>query len=532
MLISAHHLAVLTETSFGGIMRTFKLVSILCLSLLIGCGGQPGEGTGSSDAIDITLLQLNDVYEVTPVEGGKYGGMARVATVRNELKNQNPNTYTFLSGDFISPSAVGTSMYQGKRINGAQMVDAMNVLGVDFVTFGNHEFDLGEQPLLDRMNESLFWWISSNIKHNMNGEAIPFEFGGPDSPKTIPDFFVLKTENSSGIEARIGIITATIGSNQQPYIVWSDPFESALKAYDEVKGQSDFVIAITHLSIEDDKKLAALIPGLKLILGGHEHTNMIVQVGETTIAKADANARTVYIHRLHWSPSQESLIISSELKTINDSIPEDPATAGVVNAWMNRSYAGFKEKGFDAQKVVATFKDPLDGRESSIRHKQTNLGSLIARSMLSASKNSKVAIFNSGSIRLDDQLSGTITQYDIIRVLPFGGKIIEVEMKGSLLRQLLEAGKNNVGRGGYLQYTGVEYDSTQKKWKVNGKNLSLQSKYTVAVSDFLFSGNEQGIEFFKKDNPGVLSVKEPATSDLRDLRNDIRLAVIRYLGGK
>lgn len=523
------------NTSFGGkIMKSFKLLSILVLSILIGCGGQPGIGTGSSDALDITLLQLNDVYEVTPVEGGKFGGMARVATVRNELKKQNPNTYTFLSGDFISPSAVGTSVYQGKRINGAQMIDAMNTLGVDYVTFGNHEFDLGYEPLQSRINESKFLWISSNIQYtpSVEGEVKPFEKIVNGKPEPFPASHVLVVKNSSGIEARIGIITATIGSSQPPYIVWSDPFTSAARAYEEVKSRSDFVIAITHLSIEDDKRLAALIPGLKIILGGHEHNNMIFQVGETIISKADANARTVYIHRLRWSPSNKSLIVGSELKTITDSIPEYPATAKIVNDWMARSYAGFKEKGFDAEKVVTTFKDPLDGRESSIRHKQTNLGSLVARSMLAASKNAKIAVFNSGSIRLDDQLSGTITQYDIIRVLPFGGKIIEVDMRGSLLRQLLDAGKKNAGRGGYLQYTGVEYDSTRKAWTIDGKNIDAQSKYTVAVSDFLFSGNEQGIEFFKKDNPGVVSVSEPDNTDPNDLRKDIRLAVIRYLGGK
>lgn len=513
-------------------MKPCKLLSILILSIILGCGGQPGVGSGSSDAVDITFLQLNDVYEITPMEGGKFGGMARVATVRTELKKQNPNTFTFLSGDFISPSAIGTSMYQGKRINGAQMVDAMNVLGVDFVTFGNHEFDLGEQPLLDRMRESKFWWISSNIKHKVNGEVKPFELSGSVTVKPVPDYFILKIKNNSGAEARVGIITATLGTSQPPYIVWSDPFTSAVKAYDEVKNQADFVIAITHLSIEDDKKLAALIPELKIILGGHEHTSMIFQIGETIISKADANARTVYVHRLHWSPSKKSLSVGSELKTIGDSIPEEPATAKVVNEWMIRSYAGFQEKGFDTERVVATFKEPLDGRESSIRQKQTNLGSLIARSMLAASKNAKIAVFNSGSIRLDDQLSGTITQYDIIRVLPFGGRIIEIQMRGSLLQELLDAGKNNAGRGGYLQYTGVEFDSTQKVWRVEGKNVDAPSKYNLAVSDYLFSGNEQGIEFFKKDNPGVISVSEPDSADPQDLRKDIRLAVIRYLSGR
>ena len=100
------------------------------------------------------------------------------------------------------------------------------------------------------------------------------------------------------------------------------------------------------------------------------------------------------------------------------------------------------------------------------------------------------------------------------------------------LQQLLDAGKSNAGRGGYLQYTGVEFDSTQKKWMIDGKSVDPPSKYTVAVSDFLFSGSELGIEFFNKNNPGVVSVTAPDNSDPKDSRNDMRLAVIRYLGGQ
>ena len=39
----------------------------------------------------------------------------------------------------------------------------LNILGIDFVTFGNHEFDLNQTELISRMNESTFTWISSNV---------------------------------------------------------------------------------------------------------------------------------------------------------------------------------------------------------------------------------------------------------------------------------------------------------------------------------------------------------------------------------
>src|SRR6059058_1223061 len=92
--------------------------------------------------IQVIFLQLNDIYEISPLDHGKIGGAARVATIRNELKKINPLTYTILAGDFLSPSAMGTLKYAGKTIAGTQMVETLNAAGVDLVTFGNHEFDI------------------------------------------------------------------------------------------------------------------------------------------------------------------------------------------------------------------------------------------------------------------------------------------------------------------------------------------------------------------------------------------------------
>ncbi len=59
-------------------------------------------------SVDFTILQINDVYEISPLEGGKSGGLARVATVKKELLRENPNTIAVLAGDFLSPSFIGT----------------------------------------------------------------------------------------------------------------------------------------------------------------------------------------------------------------------------------------------------------------------------------------------------------------------------------------------------------------------------------------------------------------------------------------
>lgn len=114
-----------------------------------------------AEVVDITLLHLNDVYEITPVEAGKRGGLARVATLQ-QLLSQNPHTYTLLAGDAFSPSALGTARVNGHPLAGEQMVAVMNAVGFNYATFGNHEFDLSEAEFQQRLKESRFRWLSSN----------------------------------------------------------------------------------------------------------------------------------------------------------------------------------------------------------------------------------------------------------------------------------------------------------------------------------------------------------------------------------
>ncbi|MFM7576381.1 MAG: metallophosphoesterase, partial [Microcystaceae cyanobacterium] len=101
-----------------------------------------------AETIPFTLLHFNDVYEIMPIAGGKWGGLARVATLRQRLKQENPHTYTVLAGDLLSPSALGTAQVKGERLAGKQMVAVLNQLGLDYATFGNHEFDLSETEFL------------------------------------------------------------------------------------------------------------------------------------------------------------------------------------------------------------------------------------------------------------------------------------------------------------------------------------------------------------------------------------------------
>jgi 2',3'-cyclic-nucleotide 2'-phosphodiesterase (5'-nucleotidase family) len=505
-----------------------KLILCLVIAVAFTACRTSKTAKNSQNEVNITFLQLNDVYEISPLDNGKVGGMARVATVRQELLKENPNTITVLAGDFLSPSVIGTLRHEGKGIKGKQMVDVMNAVGVDWVCFGNHEFDLDEKDLQERINESKFNWLNTNALEKINGELVPFGkvVNGIKNPFVKTTVFTFK--NAQGDAVKVGMFGVLLPSNKKDFVWYDDFFESAKKAYNELKPQCDFVVGLTHLNKVDDAILATMIPELKLIMGGHDHDNMIQKIGNVTLAKADANAKTAYIHRIVFNKKTKEVKVNSELKKINAQIADNQAVEVVVKQWEDIQDAAFKALGLNKDEVIANLKEPLDGHETAVRNAQGNMGSMIAKSLISASPNTfDCAFFNGGSVRIDDNVSGQITQLDVLRILPFGGKLVEIKMRGRLLERVLEAGLANVGSGGYLQWEKIAYDATKKEWKINGKLLDVNQDYTIVTSDFLFSGKERNLGFFTKQNPDVMSVID--TFPDNDVRNDIRKAVIAYL---
>ncbi|RYY65725.1 MAG: bifunctional metallophosphatase/5'-nucleotidase, partial [Chitinophagaceae bacterium] len=175
--------------------------------------------------------------------------------------------------------------------------------------------------------------------------------------------------------------------------------------------------------------------------------------------------------------------------------------------------------------------EPLDAREASVRSSKTNFTRMLVAAMEKAAPASQVSIVNSGSIRLDDILQPPVTQYDIIRALPFGGSIMEVDMKGSVLKQILDAGVKNLGTGGFLQYSEkLQMDAGTKQWTLNNQPIADDQLLRVALTDFLMTGGEANMAFLTSKNPGITKVY-PVITDMNDPRFDIRSAIIKYVQG-
>ncbi len=510
----------------------FRLTYLLIMATAFSCtSSRRVAGTQDDGKIEVVLLQVNDVYEIAPLAAGKEGGMARVATLKKQYKQTNPNTFLVMAGDFLSPSVYNSLSYEGKKIRGRQMVDAMNAAGMDFVVFGNHEFDINEVELQDRINESGFQWIASNTFHVVKGQTLPFEKTNITNAPPFPQSFVLTVRDNDGTTARVGLIGLTLPFNKANHVTYTDPITTARSLYNNLKDSVDAVVAITHQLIEDDIRLAKEIPGLAAILGGHEHDMRLEKAGNVYITKAHANAKSAYVLKLQINKRKRQTDVKPELKYLNETFGLDRNTNDVVQKWVRIADSNYASLGFNAREVILQNTAPLDGRETEVRKHPTNLTGLITAAMADACPRADIVLMNSGSIRVDDILQPPITQYDIIRTLPFGGGIREVDMKGILLQRILEVGRNNVNLGGYLQAQPVSYNAGTSSWKVGNQPLDVYRTYRVAMSEFLLTGAETNLSFLTKDNPDILKVYDPETA-ADSPKSDLRLAVVKYLKKK
>ncbi|MCB0643168.1 MAG: bifunctional metallophosphatase/5'-nucleotidase [Phaeodactylibacter sp.] len=509
---------------------TFSLLLFL-LILLSSCSGPKGALTTKDDGkIEFVILQMNDVYEISPLENGTVGGIARVATIKKRLEALHENVFCILSGDFLSPSLIGSLKYQGSRIKGQQMVEALNALGLDLVTFGNHEFDLDMEDPQKRIDESEFEWLATTVRHKTAGGTQPFYKEVFGEKHILPDTYTWKISDADGTQADIGFFSTTINSNPRDYVEYLDFFQTPIDKADELGESCNLVLGVTHLERIQDLKLAGMLPQVPLLMGGHDHDHMIDTIGTAIMTKADANAKTVYIHRFVLDTKTGAVNLKSELVPVTDAIPADPFVDMVVQRWVAVRDVAIKQVIENPFEVVYSTKVPLDARESMIRHQQAPIGKMINEGMLLACKEqAAAAFFNSGSIRLDDQLAGSITPVDIFRTLPFGGKIMLVEIRGDVLIQTLTMGRENKGTGGYLQLLNLSFDEADQAWRIQGKKIQAGQVYKVAVSDFLLLGLETGLDFFTPENPGILSITGPDPTDPTDLKRDIRKAWITYL---
>lgn len=463
-----------TIGSVEGFLRSIARISLLIAAATVAALGQQQEC-----ATRITLLQVNDVYQFAPVDQGTRGGIGRVLTLKKQIQKESPHTLFLLSGDTISPS-VESITYKG-----AQMIEAWNVAGLDYATFGNHEFDFGPDVLLERIKESRFGWVAANVINTKTGQT----FGG------VPPYVIREFDG-----VKVGIIGLVLPetkttSRPGPDVDFLNPCETATKLIPEMHAKgAQVIVALTHLSMREDKELARC-SDVDVIIGGHEHTLLESAAGGAPIFKMTSDARELGRIDLNISKSTGKLeSIDWKVIPVGKETKEDPGFAPVY-----AKYAGLLR---DLAQVVGRTTVTLDARSAENRRHETNVGNLITDAFRRATR-ADVALMNGGSIRADALIGpGQLTKRDLLAIIPFKNKVVKLEVTGATLRAMLEHG---VGRsaedgepGRFPQVSGMRFTfdasrpagSRVTTVSVNGIPLDEQKRYSLATTNFLAEGGD------------------------------------------
>lgn len=432
----------------------FRHIKVMSLALCLLCF----QGLAQKTLQKVIILHTNDMH-------AKIDNLAKLAFLKDSLQKSNPLVFLVAAGDNFTGNPV-VDMVSDK---GFPMIDLMNRCGFDATAFGNHEFDLGQDFLNKRIAQASFPFICCNV----------------DASRAVlkqPPAFMFLNKGDSIRLVLLGIIQR--GANGLPDshplrltgLKFTDGIEKA-REYTYLKQQYHNLIALTHLGVEEDIKLAESMPQLDLIIGGHSHTLldtakfihgiMIVQagsqlkwVGKTTITMIDG-----YI-----LSKQDEIIPMTEIKS------ERKDVRILIDKYNDND---------EMKRVVGRAVKAVKGYDE--------LGALMTDAMRDKVK-TDVALHNRGGIRIDSLRAGEITRKDIYQLDPFGNQLVTCNMTLEEIRMLI-CNAFNASKRPDLEVSGITYriltDIDGKCMDVmikndSGKELSA-GNYTVAMNSYIAS---------------------------------------------
>jgi 5'-nucleotidase / UDP-sugar diphosphatase len=435
--------------------------------------------------VGVTLVVFSDIYEMSEKDGR--GGFARVAGALNAERAKSGNLLVALAGDTISPSLLSS------LDKGAHIVDLINRMRIDVFTPGNHEFDFGEEIFRQRMSELKATRLAANLRDG----------GG----KILPGFADSKIFAFDGV--KIGVFGLTedesakrsnTGALQLSPAIDAARFEARRLR----EAGADLIVVVTHSEWQDDLRLAK--SGLvDVVLSGHDHNLFVAYDGRAAIAETQADGANVVAVDLAISVGEDAVRKVSWTPKFRVIDTADVAPDAAVAARV-AEYQANMDKELDA--VIGAAQTPLDLRKASVRGQETAIGDFIADAMR-AKTGADVAIINGGGIRGERVIEpGTpITRKMVIAALPFGNKLVTLELSGADLRAAFESGLWMLGKdaGRFAQISGARIvarrdavpGSRLVSVEVGGAPLDDARIYKVATNDYLARGKD-GYESFTR----------------------------------
>ncbi|HWN41035.1 MAG TPA: bifunctional metallophosphatase/5'-nucleotidase [Thermoanaerobaculia bacterium] len=526
-----------------------KRIPVLLLILaLASCASQgtrtPADDVPAQGERRAVLLHVNDVYRIEGVEDGQVGGLARIRTLRKEMEERYPDLLLVHGGDFLFPS------FASRMYNGEQMISVMNALDGNtafddrmLVVIGNHELEktkLKDAAILDqRIEQSQFRWLGSNVVFKKGEDGTPL-VEAPNLART-------NVLVSGGI--RIGFFGVTIPTAGVAYVdEFKDPVETARELTAELRAQgAEVVVALTHLRAEDDRRLLETLgdAGPDLILGGHDHEKMALEVGRRRIFKADADARTATVVRLSVGRDGRVNVAHDFQALERMQVRPDPDVLQLVGDWQAKHEQQFCTQAGSPPgclgEIYGITRTLLEAEENKIRGSETSLGDWVADQMLQTMKEcgAQAAFINSGSLRLNTDLpAGTrITRRHVEELFAYPTPLRLIRIDGATLQKVVDnAVQHWPGSGSWLQIAGMAYvhDTAGKPARNLARNLSLLGEggprpvrpdetIVVATNDYLVdpeAGDQDGYTMLN-----VNQKEEGCAAEDRDLKEVVEEAL-------
>jgi 5'-nucleotidase/UDP-sugar diphosphatase len=447
-------------------MKKYWLAGFSLLLMIILARGAPGA------PLDLQILYVNDFHgfaEPHKPFGEKrlLGGIAYLAGAVDRARRGNPSLL-LAAGDMIQGEA-WANLLKGKSV-----IELMNAMHFDAMVVGNHEFDYGLKVLKERIAQAHFPMLAANVR------GLP----------ALKPYVILPVQNLK--IAIIGVVTRQTMAGHpglKGKLKITPPAEALRQYLPELKRQADLILVLSHCGYPVDRELAAQVPGIDVIVGGHTHTKILHPqvVDHTIIVQAWEHAKALGILRLTISEGK-IVKFNGHLEEISPAMGSpDPRVQQIVARYARQFAPRFN-------KVVGQARVNLNAAD--IRTAETNLGDFIADVMRQAT-GAEAAIISGGTIKASIP-RGPIKTRQVYQVLPYDRRLVVVQLTGAQLKEALEHGVSHAGRPAHrfpqvagLTFTyrpGAPPGSRVLEVTVDGRPLELHRKYKVAITDYLAAG--------------------------------------------
>ncbi|MGE5809975.1 MAG: 5'-nucleotidase C-terminal domain-containing protein [Ignavibacteria bacterium] len=395
---------------------------------------------------------------------GSQGGIARAATVIGLTKISEPNVLTLHAGDVF----IGDLFFN--VYFGVAEFQLLNSLGLDAMTVGNHEWDLTPAALLGALQNSFlpgegFPLLSSNLIFPIN---IVHD--------TLQDYISTFTIKEMG-NLKVGIFglttpEANVTSLPGPYFIDTNIVEITAAMVDTLKADTcDVIILLSHLGLYLDQAIASYVPGINVIVGGHDHYLLEAPISVTdpldgTTWIVQANSNYLDIGKLQLLIDGENVsLLNYEIIPLDESIPEEPSVlnevnnliAGIENVYgpVYTQQVGYANEYFDEVADSLLY----------LGNHDTPIGNLVTDAF--RSKTGTDIAIEAGGSTAQPIYQGPLVAADIFRVVGYGFneinglgfRIVKFDILGSDLWTALETVLSTIDLNDELfpQVSGMKY---------------------------------------------------------------------------